>query len=147
MSAPTIGQITEHPHVAQARQMLAELGAARITQMSEGDLFSWCSRLEVTARRLLLLADRPTTPGRTVRDALIELAELAIDNPEMDDQLVESARNLTPNCASSAHRLFWWVELKACVEQYDRGDLTADGPDHWAGRRDEALNELIGSAA
>lgn len=135
----------EHRYVAYGRQTLAKLGTERITRMGPDELFSWCSRLEVSLRRLMILIDgNAATPGRTTRDALVEFAELAIDNPEMDDQLLESIRNLTPNCAGVEHRRFHWGELKASVEQYDRGDLTVDGPEHWADKVEDALNELLG---
>ena len=79
------------------------------------------------------------------RTALIDLAELAIDNPNIDAEILDTpVTTLTPGCASTTHRAQFWTELKAAVAQYDLGDLTAEGPDHWAARRDEALNELLG---
>lgn len=132
----------EHQHLALARQTITKLGTERITQMDERELFDWCRRLEVTARRLLLLID--TQQAATTRDALIELAELAIDNPELDAEIFESVTKLTPACTAVEGRAFWWGELKACREQYDRGDLTAEGPDHWEARVAEALDKLTG---
>lgn len=79
------------------------------------------------------------------RLVLIELAELAIDNPETDVEILGTVRTLTPNCAPGAHRSIWWAELKAAVERYDLGDLTAEGSDHWETRVAEALDELTGA--
>ena len=94
---------------------------------------------------------RLTAEQKRIRAAIVEIAQAALDvdadstvlrlvGRETMGKLLEVLRVL---CTIEGPGLvIWFGELTHAVEQHNRGDLTADGPDYWDAMMTECLDRL-----